>query len=314
MNRLIRNTWTCLCLLLTTQCLVACWEDDVLPPEDTQTAATVTLTQDGNEHQIVYNGFEALKDKPVTVYYNIPSSGDMTKMPVLFIFPGEDRSAKEHMALFTDWARRQKVMLFAFEFPTAYYPTTTEYILGGMNTRQSSEGLTAKEKWNFNYVESFFKSVQQFTKTTQTTFDMWGHSAGAQFVHRFCTFMEDAHVNRAIAANSGWYTMPDADLSFPYGYKEVTDVDWSHQLPKVFAQKLYIQLGGADTSTEGLNNTTGAMSQGSTRLERGQHYFTTSRNTASRKSLPFNWSITIVPNIGHDASGMAQAAMDTLNY
>jgi len=50
-------------------------------------------------------------------------------------------------------------------------------------------------------------------------FSMFGHSAGAQFVHRYITFMPQGHLRAAVAANSGWYTLPDQTLKLPYGLK-----------------------------------------------------------------------------------------------
>ena len=144
---------TCACLL--SLLLVSCWEDDVLPEEDpVGPEATITLSQNGIMHHFIFNGYEPLKDKPVTVFYQIPKNGNMKTMPVLFIFPGESRDADTHLQLFSSWANSKGVMLFALQYSTDLYPTTTEYILGGMNTRQSSNGLLPREQWNFNFVES----------------------------------------------------------------------------------------------------------------------------------------------------------------
>ncbi|MFR4038510.1 MAG: hypothetical protein ACLTZT_12545 [Butyricimonas faecalis] len=40
-----------------------------------------------------------------------------------------------------------------------------------------------------------------------------------QFVHRFVTFKQNTHLNKAVAANSGWYTVPDVQVEYPYGLK-----------------------------------------------------------------------------------------------
>lgn len=205
-------------------------------------------------------------------------------------------------------------MIFAFEFPVAYYPSTTEYILGGINKSQSNVGILAKDSWNFNYVEAIFDAVKLLTKSVQTSYDMWGHSAGGQFVHRFCTFMETTRVNRAVAANSGWYTLPDAKESFPYGYKEIADVRWDKQLPRLFARNFYVQLGGNDTSTSGLNNKEGSVAQGVSRLERGKFYYATSQSIAKSNGASFNWKLSIVPGVGHEPEKMAKAAMEILTY
>lgn len=304
-------------MMMTLLSLTSCWADDVLPSDEgtsTEPAAKLSLVQDNATHSLVYSGVKTLSSQPITVHYIIPSAGDITKMPILFIFPGESRDADVHLVYFSDWAKQNRVMVFALEYSTAYYPTTTEYILGGINKSQSNIGILTKDKWNFNYVESLFSDIVASTGSTQTLYDMWGHSAGAQYVHRFCTFVENAHVNRAIAANSGWYTIADAGKSFPYGYKEIADVDWNAQLPKVFARRMYVQLGGNDTSTAGLNSNEESVAQGANRLERGKYYFSTSQALAAAKGMAFNWTLSIVPGIGHDPENMAKAGMKLLTY
>ena len=159
------------CLLSLT--LISCWEDDVLPEEDpVGPQSNITLTQDGTMYSFVFDGYEPLKDKPVTVYYQIPKNGNMKTMPILFIFPGESRDADVHLQLFSSWADTHGIMLFALQYSSDLYPTTTEYILGGMNTRQSSNGLLPSEQWNFNSVETLFDCILRFTKRTQTTYPL----------------------------------------------------------------------------------------------------------------------------------------------
>lgn len=296
----------CACLVLLL--LVSCWEDDVLPEEDpVGPQSTISLSQDGIMHQFVYNGYEPLKDKSVTVFYQIPKNGNMKTMPILFVFPGESRDADTHLQLFSSWANSKGVMIFALQYSTELYPTTTEYILGGMNTRQSSSGLLPREQWNFNYVESLFQEIVRFTQGNQKTYDMWGHSAGAQFVHRYVTFMPDAHIGKAVACNSGWYTMPDLAIEFPYGLQKVTGAD-SEMQQKSLSRKLYVYVGGADTSTAGLNDNEGSRAQGKNRNERGRYYYQQSQQIAKQLGFSFGWTFAEVPGVGHDPSGMAQGS------
>ncbi|MDZ7757086.1 hypothetical protein [Rhodohalobacter sp.] len=39
----------------------------------------------------------------------------------------------------------------------------------------------------------------------------------SQFIHRMVMFKPDARFDLAIAANPGWYTIPDSKQNYPYG-------------------------------------------------------------------------------------------------
>lgn len=309
----LKTILICVGLSLSATVLTGCWADDELPvAEDPATPAPVlNLTQDGTVHAFAFNGYEPLAAKPVNVSYFIPASGDPAQMPILFIFPGEERDADSHVRLFTDWANANGVMLFGLSFSTAYYSTTTEYILGGMNTRQSAVGLLPSEQWNFNYVETLFEAITSSLSGSQTTYDIWGHSAGAQYVHRFVTFMPQAHVRKAVACNSGWYSVPDLAVEFPYGLGQVSEANTGMQ-QTALARQLSVCIGQNDTSTDGLNDNTGSVAQGQNRNERGRYYYNRAQQIAQQSGYSFRWTLREVANTAHDATGMARGTMDLL--
>ena len=39
-------------------------------------------------------------------------------------------------------------------------------------------------------------------------------------MHRYLYYVPEARVSRFIAANAGWYTMPDFSIGYPYGLKD----------------------------------------------------------------------------------------------
>ena len=45
---------------------------------------------------------------------------------------------------------------------------------------------------------------------------MFGHSAGAQFTHRYMLLSKDKRISNAVVANAGWYTFIN-NAKFPYG-------------------------------------------------------------------------------------------------
>jgi len=79
-------------------------------------------------------------------------------------------------------------------------------------------------------------------------YDLFGHSAGGQLVHRLVMFSPENKIDRAIAANSGWYTVLDRDTVFPYGIKEAP-IDKA-TLQQSLAKKLVVFLGEFDNKNE----------------------------------------------------------------
>lgn len=289
--------------------LTSCWDDDQLPDAtgDGPFTASLELKQDATLHSFSFNGYAPLAEKPITVFYYIPQGGNMTTMPVLFILPGEDRDADNHVQLFRSWADSHRVMLFGLKYSTDYFTNTTEYILGGMNTRQSADGLLPMSQWNFNYVEALFDAIKTAVGGQQTSYDLWGHSAGAQFVHRYVTFMPQARVRCAVACNSGWYTPPDMNTDFPYGLRRVSEADAS-MLRTALSRQFHIFVGGNDTDPSGLNTNPGSQAQGANRNARGHYYYDQAKAIAQQQHYSFGWTLTEVPGVGHDAAGMARGS------
>jgi len=88
-----------------------------------------------------------------------------------------------------------------------------------MVVKADGEFLTRKDPndWLFADVERLFDLVVSTTKSKQKTYDLFGHSAGGQFAHRFALFNPQSRANKILAANSGWYTVVDHEALFPFG-------------------------------------------------------------------------------------------------
>jgi pimeloyl-ACP methyl ester carboxylesterase len=155
-------------------------------------------------------------------------------------------------------------------------------------------------------------------------YSIFGHSAGAQFIHRFLQWTPDARVKLAVSANAGWYTIPDTDgsyaFSWPYSTSNVPDYNPSTQaydpLPvsnvtNVLGDKLVVLLGDEDTKrTDSARQTVGADAQGLNRFERGQFFFDEGQAEAAALGVDFGWDKYIVPGVGHSESEMAIAAAE----
>ncbi len=181
----------------------------------------------------------------------------------------------------------------------------TEVNVGGT----SSVASVDPEQWIFDDFDRIFDVAREALELETETYDLFGHSAGGQILHRLALFRPDTAADRILAANSGWYTVPSFQQEFPYGLKDSgMAVD---QLDAAFASRLVVFLGEEDDADE----TRGSLThhpevdrQGLHRLERGQHFFERAREAAEARGADFEWRLEIIPGIGHDYERMSEAA------
>jgi hypothetical protein len=168
-----------------------------------------------------------------------------------------------------------------------------------------------EEEWSFSIIEPVFDFVVASIDGSQTSYDAFGHSAGSQFVHRFLTYKENLRADRLVAANAGWYTMPDETIDFPYGLKN--SAAGIGNIARIVQKNLIVLLGEADTSrTNSLRITPEADPQGLTRLERGHSYFEAGKKAAEDLKVPFKWEKEVTPGVGHSNGPMAEFAVKML--
>lgn len=251
------------------------------------------------------------ENKAVKVWYYVPN-GDLKTIPILFVMHGTLRNGKTYRDQWTTLADKYHILVVVPEFTKKDFPGSRGYNLGNMFDKEDAE--LPKNEWSFSLIEPIFDSVVQAISGQQKKYNMYGHSAGAQFVSRYCTFIQNAHVDKAVCANAGWYTMPDFSIKFPYGLKKTSlkPSDSDH----LFRTNVYVLLGERDVDPDSkyLRKTKMAEKQGATRFARGNHYFATAKETAEKRRVPFNWTLQTVPGVGHSNKGMAPAAAAIIGH
>ena len=237
--------------------------------------------------------FQARDGKRLTAFVYRANAFDPARGPIWFVMHGAGRGAEGYLRAAAPVAERHDALAIAIEFSRNDYRTQEDYTLnvGG-----------------YAEVERVFEAVRRLLGGRQQGYYLFGHSAGAQFVHRLITFLPDARVLGAVAANAGWYTLPvsgDAPhFEMPYGLRgsalERTDVRW------LFAKPLTVLLGARDTATPDadrlLRGTREAMAQGPTRLARGRHYFASAQRAAAATDEPLKWRLAVVPRAAHEVT------------
>ena len=155
-------------------------------------------------------------------------------------------------------------------------------------------------------VENIFDHIKSVNNISNQQYDIFGHSAGGQFVHRMVMLMPESRIETAISANSGFYSLPNEKLEFPYGIKNI-----EINLQKSYNKRLIILLGELDDDPSlGTFRTTDlAMEQGAHRLERGTTFFNANNELKNKNNWTFNWEIDTIKNVGHDYKKMSENAI-----
>lgn len=238
----------------------------------------------------------------------VRSSEYNPKQPPVIVFHGMKRNADVYRDGWIELAEKHRFFVLVPEFTEAHYPGTVGYNLG--NVFRSETDLTRRPEsdWSYHLPEIVFEKLKEQGTTDAKGYLAFGHSAGSQFLHRKIAFVPDQRLLLGIAANAGWYTLPDTDEMWPYGY---AGTGFSSQdLEPYLASKLFLLLGDQDTNPKAssLRRTPEAMRQGNHRLERGHHFFNLAKSIANQRSLPFAWKLQEVPGVGHNGAKMAPAA------
>ena len=246
---------------------------------------------------------------PIRVYYYRPVTVNADTR-ILFVFHGNGRNASSYNQVWAPHATTGNYIVITPEFTEQAFPSSRTYHHGHVFDSQGN--IRPREQWTFSVVEPLFDAVRHATGTQVQDYGLYGHSAGAQFLHRFLMLMPDARYSRVIAANSGWYTLPDLTRTYPGGL-DGTPVD-QQALGAALQKPMIILLGTADTDPNDpdLPKTPEAMEQGPHRFARGHYFFDRAQTAAAQRGVPLAWRIEYAPGIAHSNSGMSRTAKDLI--
>lgn len=278
----------------------------------------------GNWHrgdgEFTFTSYAPLADKPIVVYYYIPTKGNIKNMRVLFSMHGAQRTSAPGLENWKHFAEKEGFIIIAPEYRKPYYQEN-DYQFGGVMKERLGTELAEQESWTYNSVEEIFDLFLKETGSKAKTYDMFGHSAGGQFTHRFLLSNPKARVGKAIAANSGNWTFLCADglvaesgnvYGWPYSVKN-TPMAGEEHLKSFLARDLTIHLGTNDTAVSGQYVPTdeAALAQGKYRYERGHNFYSQAKALAEEKGWEFNWRIVEADGAGHSGKEMVYGTWKT---
>lgn len=290
--------------------LTSCSESNL----EAKNIVEIPITKISGTGNIEFNEYASLADKPIKLFYHIPDK-TTKNTKIVFVFHGNSRNAKDYRNAIIDKANELNFIAIIPEFSRDNFPTGDSYNLGNVfidGDNPTTKTLNEEEKWTFSLIEPIFDFVKEKTENETDSYDVIGHSAGAQFALRFAMFKQNARFSKMIASASGWYTSVDFSITFPYGFKEspLENID----LAKLFSSKIIIQIGELDndSNASALRRNNIVDKQGKSRFDRAYSFYEVSEILASKKNVPFAWKIVTNNGLNHDYIPAIQKAADLL--
>jgi len=267
------------------------------------------LVADAGPNDVAYED-PHLPGRPLTLRSARPKHCT-PKTPVLFVHHGVLRNGGDYRNFWLPLVDSADVLAIVPEFSTEYFPGSHWYNFGN-RTHESGEAKP-RDEWTYGIDGRVFAVLRAQGVTERTSYGVWGHSAGGQFVHRAMSLGFRDQVAAAVTANAGTYAMPDLSVAFPYGLGE-TNTDES-ALRALLAFRLTVMAGtlDIDNQSDHLPKDAAAMRQGDTRYARAHNYIATARAEAGRFGIHCAWTIVDVAGVDHDGNRMSAAAAPILS-
>lgn len=278
-------------------------------------------------------GGSGKRDKKIKIYYYQPT-GFGPDSKTLLVIPGAGRNGDSYRDAWVSTAEKYGVLILSPQYAEEDYPfedyhlggvmydlnlsSCTEYVENSNRVILDEEQFEYKvndnsEEWIFNDFDRIFDLVVEATHSAQEGYDIFGHSAGGQILHRLAIFQKASKANYILASNAGFYTLLSTAIDLPFGIKNAPFKEQNMQY--ALRKKLILLIGELDNQDETggtLLRSSTADQQGLHRLARAQYFYHQAIAIAKDKGLECNWGLKIVPGVGHNHRQMGKAAADFL--
>ena len=263
---------------------------------------------------IKFTETESTSSKIINIYYHVPLNSN-NDSKIVFVFHGGGRNAKDYRNAILADANKYNFIAIVPEFSNANFSGGDGYNLGNVfkdGDNPTAATLNSENEWAFSLITPIFNFMKEKLKNTTEKYHLIGHSAGAQFAHRLIYFKPNEPYDKVVVSASGWYTVPDFIIDFPYGFQKspLMNID----LNNLFASTVFIQVGELDNNPNdgSLRRNEFADKQGFHRFSRAYHFFEESKKLANSKNIPFNWQIETNLGLDHNYIPALNRATDLL--
>jgi len=283
--------------------------------------------ENGSGNFLITDSRDSLKR--IRVFYHKPE-GYSKYSKILMVIPGAGRNADDYRDSWVEISENHNVLILSPEFSNLYYEFK-DYHLGGLVSKTNIFDHISKientnkvkldesdleftinqnsQDWLFYQLDRIFKLSRNSLHSRQSKYDLFGHSAGGHVLHRLALFHHSENIDRILASNASFYTIPSYGSIYPFGLEKtpLTESD----LRSSFKNKLVVFLGEEDNENETGGTflvSESANEQGNHRFSRGKYFYNYSMKRAEEMNADFEWTLKVIPGVGHDFKGMAEAA------
>ena len=247
--------------------------------------------------EMFYYSNDAFNEIPV--FFTGPERVDKNTRLVV-VMHGRKRNAEEYRDQWKEAAKDLNLLVIVPEFSEKNFPQVWGFNYGNIKTANLEpipENLQA-----FSVIEPMAEKAIKKFKLESKNWGIYGHGAGAHFVHRYVLHQPEASHTLAIAANLGWY-LSMTDQQWPFGLTN-SGIE-AAQLKQAFSKYFLLMLGKADTSTKPNSSYVKEhwdkiTLQGEHRLARGRNFFKSAVEKSKEVDQFFKWGMVEVPTTtGH---------------
>lgn len=225
---------------------------------------------------------------PVDVIHYFPSKINK-RSPILIVIPDGERDAQFSHSEWIEIAKKEQVILIALGGRKKYFPDDYSYGSGRVISREGH--ALHRDQWLFSAIEPLFLDFKTRNNLAQDRFYLVGENEGGGFVHRYLLFNPKGPVLKALAINPDFVTVPDKNISYPFGLK---NAPISNQNVKDWLKTNLIILSTPEKQNlkkGSLSNTSLAAIQGDAGNKRGEFLFNFAKDHAKKKKLNISWSL-----------------------
>ena len=271
-------------------------------------AAAATPVPSGR-WSFVFTDQKGRADRPIRVFTYRPKACDST-CPIMIVLHGARRDAYPYMKEWASVADDHRMILIGPQFEARHWPKAAGYNAGDV------KGEPDREKWVFAAIEHLFDEVRD----GQKDYALFGHGAGAQVVQRMAIYRPDNRARVLVAANPGWYTMPEwrkekeKAYKEPYPYSMVDSPAGEPELRAGLQKRLVLIVNEKDEAPddEASEKAAAVVKQGESRVERAENFIKAATTAAQELGVRLAWELNEAPDKVNDVYTMGDFAARTV--